>query len=185
MQIDTFSIAGPVLFTPRILSDDRGYFMETFRQNVFDTAIGAPAAFVQDNQSFSARKSTVRGLHFQSPPHGQGKIVRCTQGAIYDVAVDIRLGSPTYGQHTRVELSADNGAQFWIPVGFLHGFVTLCDDVIVQYKCTDYYAADCDSNVAWNDPDLNIVWGIDAASAVLSGKDRAAPLLRDLTLLSS
>jgi dTDP-4-dehydrorhamnose 3,5-epimerase len=182
MEIETFSIGGPVLFTPRILNDDRGYFMETFRQTVFDSAVAEPMTFVQDNQSFSTRKGTVRGLHFQSQPHGQGKLVRCTQGAIYDVAVDIRLGSPTFGQHIRVELSADNGAQLWVPLGFLHGFSTLRDDVIVQYKCTGYYAADCDGNVAWNDPDLDIDWGIDPASAVLSDKDRSAPLLRDLAL---
>lgn len=181
MNIDHFDIDGVVLFTPRRFGDDRGYFMETFRQSSFDEAVGGPVIFVQDNQSLSKDKGTVRGLHFQSPPHAQGKLVRCTQGAIIDVAVDARTGSPTYGQHVAVELTPDNGGQLWVPAGFLHGFSTLTDDTIVQYKCTDYYAADCDGNVAWNDPDLAIDWGIDASKAVLSAKDAAAPLMADFT----
>lgn len=181
MKTETFDIVGPLLFTPRRFGDDRGYFMETFRQSAFEEAVGEPIGFVQDNQSLSRDKGTVRGLHFQTPPHAQGKLVRCTQGAIVDVAVDARHGSSTYGQHVRAELTADNGSQLWVPAGFLHGFSTLTNDTIVQYKCTDYYAADCDGNVAWNDPDLNIDWGIKAENAVLSAKDSAAPLMSNFT----
>ena len=180
MQTETFDVQGPVLFTPRRFGDARGYFMETFRASTFREAVGDDApAFVQDNQSLSARKGTVRGLHFQSPPHAQGKLVRCSQGRILDVAVDARRGSPTFGQHVAVELSADNAAQLWVPVGFLHGFSTLEDDTVVQYKCTDYYAADCDGTVAWDDPDLGIYWGIDPQRAIVSAKDAAAPRFAD------
>lgn len=182
MDIKTFDMQGPVLFTPRRFGDDRGYFMETFRASTFRDAVGEDAPdFVQDNQSFSKSAGTVRGLHFQSPPHAQGKLVRCTQGSIIDVAVDARTGSPTFGQHVSAELSAENGAQLWVPAGFLHGFSTLADDTVVQYKCTDYYASDCDGNVAWDDPDLAIDWGIDPAKAVLSAKDAVAPRWSDFT----
>ncbi|MEM9599706.1 MAG: dTDP-4-dehydrorhamnose 3,5-epimerase [Pseudomonadota bacterium] len=179
MQIDRFDISGPVLFTPHRFVDDRGYFAETFRQNLFEQAIGEVMPFVQDNQSLSERKGTVRGLHYQAPPRAQGKLVRCTQGAIIDVAVDARSESPTYGQHVRVRLSADNGAQLWVPPGFLHGFATLTDHCLVQYKCTAYYDADCDGCVAWNDPDLGIDWGLSEADAVISAKDASAPAFAD------
>ncbi|GLQ20531.1 dTDP-4-dehydrorhamnose 3,5-epimerase [Algimonas porphyrae] len=175
MQIDRFDISGPVLFTPRRFVDERGYFAETFRQSVFVDAIGEVVQFVQDNQSLSERKGTIRGLHYQAPPHAQGKLVRCTQGAIIDVAVDIRSGSTTYGQHVRVQLSAGNGAQLWVPPGFLHGFATLTDHCLVQYKCTAYYDADCDGGVAWNDPDLDIDWGLSGTDPAISTKDAAAP----------
>lgn len=181
MKIEIYDVAGPILFTPLRYYDGRGYFMETFRQAVFEAAVNVATTFVQDNQSFSKEKGTVRGLHFQAPPHTQGKLVRCAHGAIIDVAVDVRHGSPTYGQHVRAELTADNGSQLWVPTGFLHGFSTLTNDTIVQYKCTDYYAADYDGNIAWNDPDLNIDWGIDPKTAVLSAKDNAAPLMSDFT----
>lgn len=182
MEIKTFDLQGPVLFTPRRFGDDRGYFMETFRASAFRDAVGKDAPdFVQDNQSFSKTAGTVRGLHFQSPPHAQGKLVRCTQGVIIDVAVDARVGSPTFGQNVRAELTAENGAQLWVPAGFLHGFSTLVDNTVVQYKCTDYYASVCDGNVAWDDPDLDIDWGIDASKAVLSAKDAVAPRWSDFT----
>lgn len=180
MDIQKFDIQGPVLFTPRRFGDDRGFFMETFRQTTFQEAVGPNApVFVQDNQSFSKAAGTVRGLHFQTPPHAQGKLVRCTQGAIIDVAVDARRNSSTFGQHVRAELSPENGAQLWVPAGFLHGFSTLVDNTVVQYKCTDYYASDCDGNIAWNDPSLAIDWGIDPANAVLSEKDAIAPSMEN------
>ncbi|WP_298914901.1 dTDP-4-dehydrorhamnose 3,5-epimerase [uncultured Algimonas sp.] len=175
MKTDTFQIDGPVLFSPRRFEDARGYFMETFRRSVFDDSVGEPVEFVQDNQSLSRRKGTVRGLHYQSPPHAQGKLVRCIQGAIVDIAVDVRRGSATYGQHVRAELTQDNARQLWVPPGFLHGFSTLTDDVVVHYKCSDYYAAGAEGSVVWNDPDLSIDWGVDAVDAVVSQKDAAAP----------
>ena len=179
MQIQRFDIDGPVLFTPRRFEDDRGYFSETFRQSVFEEAVGETNLFVQDNQSLSKQAGTIRGLHYQSPPHAQGKLVRCTQGAIIDVAVDVRTGSPTYGQFVRAELTAENAQQLWVPSGFLHGFSTLTDNMVVQYKCTDYYAAECDGNVLWNDPDLKIDWGLGDLTPTLSDKDAAAPQFAD------
>jgi dTDP-4-dehydrorhamnose 3,5-epimerase len=179
MDIQRFDIDGPVLFKPRKFEDARGYFSETFRQSVFDDAVGRAVVFVQDNQSLSQDAGTVRGLHFQTPPHAQGKLVRCTQGCVMDVAVDARRGSPTYGQHVRAELNAQDGHQLWVPEGFLHGFATLTDDALVQYKCTDYYAAECDGNVIWDDPDLGIDWGLGGRSPVLSDKDAAAPRFAD------
>ena len=180
MQIDTFALQGLLLFTPRRFADARGYFMETFRASTFRDTVGATAPdFVQDNQSLSLQRGTVRGLHYQSPPHAQGKLVRCTRGRITDVAVDARRASPTFGQHVAVELSDDNAAQLWVPAGFLHGFATLEDDTVVQYKCTDYYAAECDGAVAWDDPALGIDWGIAPAHAVVSPKDAAAPRFAD------
>ncbi|MDG1127000.1 MAG: dTDP-4-dehydrorhamnose 3,5-epimerase [Hellea sp.] len=164
-----------ILFEPTKFSDDRGFFMETFRANVFNEVVGSETVFVQENHSLSAQRGTVRGLHFQSPPHGQGKLVRCTRGSIVDVAVDVRKGSPTFGQHVRVELNAFNAQQLWVPVGFLHGFATLEPDTEVLYKVTDYYAAECDGSVLWNDPGLNIDWGVTESKAVLSKKDAVAP----------
>ena len=134
---------------------------------------------MQENQSLSLPAFTIRGLHFQSPPHPQGKLVRCTQGAIIDVAVDARQGSSTYGQHVTAELTAKNSCQLWVPEGFLHGFVTLEANTEVQYKCTDYYSAECDGNILWNDSTLNINWAIDPLHAILSDKDKDAPLFKD------
>ena len=175
MQVDHFPIKGPLLFTPRIFGDIRGYFMETFKANLFEEHAGAGTTFCQDNQSLSKPKGTVRGLHFQTPPHAQGKLVRCIAGSIIDVAVDARRGSPTYGEHVRVLLSAENAAQLWVPAGFLHGFATQEDDTIVAYKCTDYYAPQCDGNILWNDSDLGIDWGLGDSAAIVSDKDRDAP----------
>jgi len=148
--------------------------------NIEHTALPGVVDFVQDNHSLSAKVGTVRGLHFQTAPHAQDKLVRCGRGALRDVAVDIRHGSPTFGQSVAVELSAENGRQLLVPKGFLHGFVTLEPDTEIVYKCTDYYAPDCDAGVRWNDPALGIDWGISEDDAVLSDKDTTAPLLADL-----
>ena len=134
--------------------------------------------WVQDNHSMSGKTGTLRGLHYQSPPHAQDKLVRCSRGAIYDVAVDVRLGSVTYGKWVGVDLTPDNGWQLLVPKGFLHGFVTRLPDSEVQYKCSDTYAPDCDGGVAWHDPDIGIDWGF-VDQAALSAKDRAAPAFRD------
>ena len=176
MDMQELDIPDIKLITPRRISDSRGFFMETYKQGAFEGVIGQKIEFVQDNHSFSAPIFTVRGLHYQSPPSAQGKLVRCTRGRIIDVAVDVRKRSSTYGQHVKAELSAENGAQIWVPVGFLHGFVTLEPDTEVLYKCTDYYEPECDGNVFWNDPALGIDWGIDPSKAVVSGKDAEAPM---------
>jgi len=175
MELKSLEISDVVLISPRKFSDDRGYFMETFRENVLSEFVGRDVKFVQDNQSFSIHTSTVRGLHFQKPPFAQGKLVRCTQGSIIDVAVDARAGSKTYGKSVSAVLSRENGDQLWIPEGFLHGFITLEPDTEVQYKCTNYYDKDSDGNVIWNDPTLNIDWGVDVKDAFLSEKDKVAP----------
>jgi len=159
--------------------DDRGYFVETFRQDLFEEAVGR-LSFVQDNQSMSAEVGTVRGLHFQLNPKAQGKLVRCLSGAILDVAVDIRHNSPTYGQHVKVELSAENGQQLWVPPGFAHGFCTLEPNSVIAYKVTDYYSPEHDRGLRWNDPALVIEWPVVEDEAILSAKDRVQPLLADL-----
>jgi dTDP-4-dehydrorhamnose 3,5-epimerase len=138
------------------------------------------APFIQDNHVRSTQKGVLRGLHFQTPPHAQGKLVRCTRGSILDVAVDIRVGSPSYGRHVAAALSADNWAQLWVPPGFAHGYLTLEDDCEVIYKVTDYYAPECDRGLAWDDPALQITWGISAADVVLSDKDRKQPKLAEM-----
>jgi len=159
-------------------------------QNSRQPADGAPrmpaavdraalAAFVQDNHVRSAQKGVLRGLHFQAPPHAQGKLVRCSRGAILDVAVDIRKGSPSYGRHIAIELSATNWEQLWIPPGFAHGYVTLEDDCEVIYKVTDYYAPECDRGIAWDDPALSIDWRVPADQLLLSDKDTRHPRLAD------
>ncbi len=181
MQFEHLTLSGIILITPKRFKDSRGFFMETFRQDLFEHATGQPTPFVQDNHSYSAAPHTVRGLHYQSPPHAQGKLVRCVRGAILDIAVDMRTNSPTYGQHVKAELSAENAAQLWIPPGFLHGFITKFADTEVAYKCTGYYDKDCDGNIVWDDPDLNINWGITKDKVVLSAKDRDAPRFRDFS----
>ncbi len=173
MQVETTAIPGVLILTPRRFGDARGFFCEVWNAETLRTH-GIDAAFVQDNQSLSAEVGTVRGLHFQSPPRAQDKLVRVGRGAVLDVAVDVRTGSPTYAQSVTVELSADNGAQLFIPKGFLHGFVTLLPDTELLYKCSDSYAPDCDGAVRFDDPALGIDWGIDPATAILSDKDRAA-----------
>jgi dTDP-4-dehydrorhamnose 3,5-epimerase len=179
MQIEPTDLPGVVVLTPRRHGDARGWFAETFSARAM-AAAGLPVDFVQDNHSFSAAAGTLRGLHFQRPPHAQAKLVRCTRGAIRDVAVDIRRGSPTLGAWVAVELSAQNGRQLLVPEGFLHGFVTLTPDTEVQYKCTAFYAPEAEGAVRWDDPDLGIDWGLAGQAPQLSAKDAAAPAWRDL-----
>lgn len=178
MQIDKTSLPGVLILTPRRFGDARGWFSEVWNRQTL-AAHGIDIDFVQDNHSHSRETGTVRGLHFQAPPHAQAKLVRCGRGRVFDVAVDIRKGSPAFGKWTGVELSAENGRQLLIPAGFLHGFVTREPDSELLYKCSDVYAPDCDGAVRFDDPDLGIDWGFDPAEAVLSDKDRAAPAFRN------
>jgi dTDP-4-dehydrorhamnose 3,5-epimerase len=176
MQIERLEIPDLLLVTPRKHGDQRGFFSETFRADVF-AGFGVDASFVQDNHVHSTQKGVLRGLHFQTPPHAQGKLIRCPRGSILDVAVDIRVGSPTYGRHVAVELSAANWRQLWVPLGFAHGYVTLEDDCEVVYKVTDYYAPECDRGIAWDDPALEIDWRLSASEVILSERDRRQPRL--------
>lgn len=175
MKIQRYDILGPVLVTPRVFRDDRGFFVETYNHAAFCEALGEDIVFVQDNHSLSVKTNTLRGLHYQSAPHVQGKLVRCGRGSILDVAVDARSNSNTYGQHVKAILSAENGSQLWVPPGFLHAFLTLEPDSEVLYKVTDYYSAECYGNVSWNDSDLNIDWGVSPKDVFLSEKDKIAP----------
>lgn len=179
MDIQTFNIQGPLLFVSKRFGDDRGFFAEVFRQDIFDQAAG-PRQFVQDNHSTSRVRGTLRGLHYQRPPMAQGKLVRVTRGAALDVIVDARISSPTFGEHVAVELSEDRGEVFWVPEGFLHGFCTLTDHVDFLYKVTAFYSQAHDGAIRWNDPDLSIKWPFDEAAMTLSPKDRTAPAFRDL-----
>jgi dTDP-4-dehydrorhamnose 3,5-epimerase len=168
---------GVIIIEPVVFGDHRGWFMETYNEANFLEA-GINIKFVQDNQSFSAVKGTLRGLHYQLNPKAQTKLVRCTRGAIYDVAVDIRKGSPTFGEWFGIELTAENKKQLLIPKGFAHGFMTLTEDVEVQYKVDELYAPECDRGIIWNDPQIGIEWPMDI-KPTLSAKDEKAPLLRD------
>ncbi|MBU2018310.1 MAG: dTDP-4-dehydrorhamnose 3,5-epimerase [Bacteroidetes bacterium] len=168
MNLTPCSIPDLILIEPQVFEDSRGYFMETFSKQKFEDFIGRSLLFVQDNESMS-NKGVVRGLHFQAPPHAQGKLVRVIKGSVLDVAVDIRTNSPTYGEYVAIELSAKNKRQLYIPEGFLHGFATLEDQTIFSYKCTDFYAPQSEGSVAWNDKDLNIDWLVD--SPLVSAKD--------------
>jgi dTDP-4-dehydrorhamnose 3,5-epimerase len=179
MIVRSLAIPEVKLIVPSIFRDERGFFSETHNSKSFKAA-GIDAEFVQDNHSLSRPKGVVRGLHFQVPPHAQGKLVRVTHGAVFDVAVDVRRGSPSYGRHVSAVLSAENWAQLWIPVGFAHGFCTLKADTEVLYKVTDYYAPECDRGIKWNDPALGIEWPIAAAEAILSAKDAKNALLSEL-----
>jgi dTDP-4-dehydrorhamnose 3,5-epimerase len=170
---------GVFALTPRQVADARGVFTETFRHDLFEAHVG-PFTFVQDNQSRSAVAGTLRGLHFQRPPTAQGKLVRCLKGSIYDVAVDLRHGAATYGQHVSRTLTAAGGEQLWIPPGFAHGFCTLEADTEIAYKVTAYYSAADDRGLAYDDPDLAIEWPLGGRAPVLSDKDRVQPRLRDL-----
>ena len=174
MKVEDTQLLGCKIITPPRFGDDRGFFMETYSKPKL-LAAGIEADFVQDNHSMSAQVGTLRGLHYQSPPHAQDKLVRVTKGRVIDVAVDVRKGSPSYGQHVAVELSAENGKQLFIPKGFLHGFVTLEPDCEFLYKVSDIYAPACDGSVAWNDPELAVNWGYDG-EVTLSQKDKDAPL---------
>lgn len=177
MQVETLALPDIKVLVPRSFRDDRGSFMETFSARTFNEAIGASPGrfdFVQDNQSTSLHAGTVRGLHFQAPPYAQGKLVRVVSGRIFDVAVDIRKGSPAYGAWVGRELSAEAGDQLWVPPGFLHGFMTLEDDVTVVYKVTAYYNQASDGAVLWSDPDLAIAWPAVSRPVGLSAKDAVA-----------
>jgi dTDP-4-dehydrorhamnose 3,5-epimerase len=180
MQLERLQIRDLLLVLPTKHVDQRGFFSETFRVDSFAQK-GVKLAFVQENHVYSAQKGVLRGLHFQLAPRAQGKLVRCTRGAIFDVAVDIRDGSPTYGQHVGRLLSATNWHQLWVPPGFAHGYVTLESDCEVIYKVTDYYAPECDRGVAWNDPALAIEWSLRHAEIILSEKDRKQPLLAEIS----
>lgn len=166
-------------YTPKRFSDERGFFVETFNSALMEPMTGS-ALWVQDNHSRSEPVGTVRGLHFQVPPFAQDKLVRCIAGSILDVAVDIRHGSPTFGQHVSAKLTAAGGEQIFVPKGFAHGFVTLEPGCEVIYKVTNYYSGQHDRGVRWNDPALSIEWGVDADKAVLSAKDAVAPMLEEL-----
>ena len=179
MQVTPTAIDGVLIFEPKVFGDSRGFFMESFNQKVFDEATGGGVQFVQDNHSRSA-KGVLRGLHFQTAPHAQGKLVRVAAGAVFDVAVDIRKSSPTFGQWVGVELTADNHRQLWIPPGLAHGFLVLSDTADFLYKTTDFYAPSCEGAVRWDDPDLAIAWPDVGMAPQLSGKDAAAGWLRDL-----
>ena len=177
MEVIKTSIEGVVIIEPRIFKDARGYFMESFSAREFEEKV-CKTTFVQDNESFSSY-GVVRGLHFQKPPFTQSKLVRVIKGAVLDVAVDIRKGSPTYGQHVAVELTEDNHRQLFIPHGFAHGFAVLSKEVLFQYKCDNFYAPQADGGIAWTDPDLNIDWRIPLDKVILSEKDSKHPLLKD------
>ena len=179
MQVEQLAISDVLLVTPAVHRDERGFFSETFNKHVLSNA-GIGGSFVQDNHSLSTEKGVIRGLHFQKPPHAQDKLVRVARGAIFDVAVDIRQSSPTFGHHIAITLSADNWRQLWVPKGFAHGFCTLQPNTEVLYKVTDYYAPDCDRGLAWDDGSLAIKWPITAESAILSDKDRQHPRLSEL-----
>ncbi|MGO4351286.1 dTDP-4-dehydrorhamnose 3,5-epimerase [Rhizobium sp. RAF36] len=179
MRIETTTIEGILKITPARHGDHRGYFSEVFKDGWFREN-AANVTFVQDNESLSAQAGTLRGLHFQTPPFAQGKLVRCLQGAILDVVVDIRQGSPTFGQWLGEELTPYNGAQLWVPAGFAHGFVTLAPNSVISYKVTAPYSPEHDRGVLWNDPDIGIRWPVQEADAVLSDKDRKLPKLADI-----
>lgn len=179
MQFERLDIPDVILITPKKFGDERGYFMESFRKSLFEEAVGN-FDFVQDNQSLSADTGTIRGLHFQLEPKAQGKLVSCVTGAILDVAVDIRTGSPTYGHHVTAELTPDNGQMLWVPAGFAHGFCTLEANTKVSYKVTEYYSPEHDRGLAYDDPEIGINWPIASGKAVLSAKDRRQPTLAEL-----
>ncbi|HEY8381972.1 MAG TPA: dTDP-4-dehydrorhamnose 3,5-epimerase [Microvirga sp.] len=179
LTIEPTAIPDVKIVTTRRFGDDRGFFSEIYNQQRFHEA-GITIPFVQDNHSWSAKPGTVRGLHFQSPPFAQDKLVRVVRGRILDVAVDLRRSSPTYGRHVAVELSAENWRQLLVPVGFAHGFCTLEPDTEVLYKVSGYYSAQHDHGLAWNDPALGIEWPVAASGAVLSDKDQRHPTLAEL-----
>lgn len=176
MRTERLTIHDVILITPDVFADARGVFVETWNDPRY-AAIGIPGPFVQDNHSVSMHRGTIRGLHQQVAPNAQGKLVRCVRGAIWDVAVDVRAGSPTYGQHVGATLTAGNWAQLWVPAGFLHGYCTLEPETDVIYKVTAPYDRVAERGVIWNDPTLAIPWPVSASELVLSGKDLALPPL--------
>lgn len=181
MEVIKTDIEGVVIIEPRIFNDDRGYFYESFSQREFEEKV-CSTTFVQDNQSKSSY-GVVRGLHFQKPPYSQSKLVRCIKGAVLDVAVDIRKGSPTFGKHVAVELTEDNHRQFFVPRGFAHGFAVLSEEAVFQYKCDNYYCKESEGSVAWDDPQLAIDWKIPAEKVILSEKDKLSKNIADAEFL--
>ncbi len=178
MKVTPTDLPEVLVIEPAVHGDARGFFMESFNQRAFDAAVGSHVDFVQDNHSRSAR-GVLRGLHFQLPPHAQGKLVRVTRGAVFDVAVDMRRGSLRFGRWVGVELSADNHRQLWIPPGFAHGFLVISDEADFLYKTTDYYAPECEGAVRWDDPTLAVAWPDAGAAPLVSAKDSAAPPFRE------
>lgn len=174
MQVTRLDIPEVVLIEPRVFGDDRGFFFESFNAERFAKEVAPGVTFVQDNHSRS-QYGVLRGLHYQLPPEPQGKLVRCVVGEVFDVAVDIRRSSPTFGRWVGARLSAENKRQLWIPEGFAHGFVTLTEEAEFLYKTTGYYAPDCEGSIVWDDPALAIEWPIDRGAVKLSGKDADAP----------
>lgn len=184
MKIERLSISDVLLLTPLRHVDERGSFSETFRADLL-AAHGVDAAFVQDNHVVTKCRGVVRGLHYQLEPRSQGKLVRCARGAVLDVAVDVREGSPTYARHVAMELSEANWQQLWVPPGFAHGYITLDDNCEVIYKTTDYYSPGHERGIAWDDPALQIDWGVSSTRATLSDKDRNLPRLGELARRSN
>lgn len=176
MIVSSFHIEGPLLIEPKVYQDERGYFMESFHADRFNESTGISQSFIQDNESFSS-KGVLRGLHFQIPPKAQAKLVRVAQGAVMDVIVDLRVSSPTFGQHLKVILSGGNKKQLYIPEGFAHGFLTLEEDTMFCYKCSEFYHADSERGLRWNDEQLMIDWEFD--SPMVSEKDQKAGSLAD------
>jgi dTDP-4-dehydrorhamnose 3,5-epimerase len=176
MKIEATALPGVKLLTPRRFEDARGFFSETYNREHL-AAAGIAATFVQDNQSLSRRRGTIRGLHYQMAPMAQARLVRVLRGAILDVAVDIRPGSATFGRHVAVELDAERGGQLFVPEGFAHGFCTLADDTEIFYKVSQPYAPDCERGILWSDPALGIAWPVGPEAAVVSDKDRSLPPL--------
>ena len=175
MEIITTKIPDLYIIKPKVFKDHRGYFFESYNKEAF-LKVGIDQNFIQDNESKSG-KGVLRGLHFQKPPFAQGKLVRVIKGAVLDVAVDLRKSSPTYGQWESIELSEENKLMFWVPPGFAHGFVTLADDTVFFYKCTNVYNKESEASIIWNDPDLNIDWGVE--NPTLSEKDKSGPFFKD------
>jgi dTDP-4-dehydrorhamnose 3,5-epimerase len=182
VKVDALEIADVKLITPPRFKDARGFFSETWKQSAFAEA-GIPGPFIQDNHAVSTGVGVLRGLHCQIGPNAQGKLVRCVKGAIYDVAVDVRHGSPTFGRYVGAEISSENWAQIWVPVGFLHAYCTLTEDTEVIYKVTGPYEKAAERGVIWNDPDIGIKWPVDPDKVILSDKDKVLPRLRDLPVL--
>ena len=181
MEVIKTEIDGVVIIEPRIFKDERGYFYESFSQREFEEKV-CRTTFVQDNQSKSSY-GVLRGLHFQKPPYCQSKLVRCIKGAVLDVAVDIRKGSPTFGKYVAVELTGDNHRQFFVPRGFAHGFAVLSDEAVFQYKCDNFYNKESEGSVAWNDPQLGIDWRIPFEKVLLSEKDKLSKNIADADYL--
>ena len=176
MNVITTAVEGVLILEPKVFGDARGFFMESFNQKAFNDAVGHEVTFVQDNHSRSSKR-VLRGLHYQRPPHAQGKLVRVTQGSVFDVAVDIRHGSATFGKWVGVELTGVNHRQFWLPAGMAHGFLVTSDSADFLYKTTDYYAPDADGGILWSDPALAIEWPDVGGVPRLAAKDLAAPVL--------